>query len=379
MKALTISSPLNATVSAWGNYFEAKNPKPVNLMQWLNSSKYATQVTAIRKAGTKQERDAMKAKLPAITPSGTFSSREEGGLLQHSGLIQIDIDLKENTHIANFRELKEQLANVQNIAYLGDSVSGKGFWGLVPILHPDKHKQHFAALRNDFLKWGIVLDEKPGNVASLRGYSWDDEAYFNHNAVPYSKVYESKPEAYKPKTSGHFVVSTETEKVEAVLKQIEGRRADITPGYGNWFSLGCSLANEFGENGRHYFHRISQYNNGYSQRETDNQFNRCLSRRYSFTLATFFEVAKQHGFTWKEVLVKPSLKPAPKANSAQDNAPKPQREAFGLPPGMRAVNGILEVDGIPFAWLNQDEEADAKERMKGNELQIMEQLNQNLN
>ncbi len=380
MDTMIQNSILNVEVSAWGSYFEAKNPKPVNLMQWLNSSKYAVQVTAIRKAVTKQERDAMKAKLPAITPSGTFSSREEGGLLQHSGLIQIDIDSKENTHITNFGELKEQLANVQNIAYLGYSVSGEGFWGLVPILYPDKHKQHFTALKKDFLAWGIVLDEKPGNVASLRGYSWDPEGYFNHNAVPYSKLHEAKPEAYKPNPSVRFEASSESEKVEAVLKQIEGKSFDITEGYGNWFSLGCALANEFHETGRDYFHRISQFNKAYSQRETDNQFNRCLSGRYRFTLATFFEVAKQHGFTWKEVLVKPSAKPAPRATSAQDIAPKPQeQEAFGLPPGMKLVNKVLEVDGLPFEWLNKEERADAKERMKGNELQIMEQLNQNLN
>lgn len=372
-------SILNVEVSAWGNYFEAKTPKPVILMKWLTSSKYAAQVEAIRKATTKQERDAMKAQLPAITPSGTFSRREEGGLLKHSGLIQIDIDFKENTHIANFTELKEQLARVQNIAYLGLSVSGTGFWGLVPILHPDKHKQHFAALKNDFLNWGIRLDEKPGNVASLRGYSWDDEAHFNHHATPYAKLYEAKPEAYKPNPSASFEANTEAEKVEATLKQIEGRNFDITKGYGNWFSLGCALANEFNETGREYFHRISQFHKGYSQRETDNQFNRCLSRRYSFTLATFFEVAKQHGFTWKEVLVKPSVKPAPRANSAQDITPKPQeQEVFSLPPGMKLVNKVLEVDGIPFEWLNEEEQADAKKRMKGNELQIMEQLNPNL-
>lgn len=364
MKTLTISSPLNATVSAWANYFEAKSPKPISLMKWLTSSKYALQVEAIRKAGTKQERDAMKAKLPAITPSGTFSSREEGGLLQHSGLIQIDIDFKENTHIANFSELKEQLARVQHVAYLGLSVSGKGFWGLIPILHPDKHKQHFAALKNDFLALGICLDEKPGNVSSLRGYSWDAEAYFNHNATPYSNLFETTPEAYKPKTSARFEASTEGEKVEAVLKQIEGRNFDITEGYGNWFSLGCALANEFSETGRDYFHRISQFHRGYNQRETDNQFNRCLTGRYSFTLATFFDRAKQHGFTWKEVLVKPSMKPAPRATSAQDIAPKPQeQEAFGLPPGMKLVNKILEVDGIPFEWLNEEEQADAKKRL----------------
>jgi hypothetical protein len=45
---------------------------------------------------------------------------------------------------------------------------------------------------------------------------------------------------------------------------------------------------------------------------------------------------------------------------------------------MKLVNKILEVDGIPFEWLNKEEQADAKERMKGKELQIMEQLNPSL-
>lgn len=382
METAIQNSILNVEVSAWGNYFEAKNPKNVSLMKWLNSSKYAAQVTAIRKAAGKKERDAMKAQLPAITPSGTFSSREEGGLLQHSGLIQIDIDLKENTHIANFRELKEQLANVQNIAYLGLSVSGTGFWGLVPILHPDKHKHHFTALRNDFLKWGIVLDEKPGNVASLRGYSWDAEAYFNHNAVPYSKVYEAKPEAYKPKTSARFEASTESEKVEAILAQVEAGRIDITAGYSTWFSIGCSLANEFGETGRDYFHRLSQWHLDYSQGRTDKQYTDCAKHKYRYTLGTFFDVAQQHGLTWKALLhTSKAIQPSQKANSAPRG--KEQPNAQGLPEGVKIIpiNGkqTLEVDGIPFEWLNQEERADAKERMRGNELRIMEQLNPNLN
>jgi hypothetical protein len=345
-------SILNVEVSAWGNYFEAKTPKPVSLMKWLTSSKYAPQVEAIRKATTKQERDAMKAQLPAITPSGTFSSREEEGLLQHSGFIQIDIDFQDNTHITNFNQLKEELAKVENIAFLGLSVSGTGFWGLIPILHPDKHKQHFAALKNDFLALGIRLDEKPGNVASLRGYSWDPKAHFNHNAIPYAKLYEVKPEAYKPNPSVRFEASTESEKVEAILNQIEAHANDITSGYSNWFNLGCALANEFGEAGRDYFHRVSQFNHGYSQQETDKQFDRC-KKNYKIKLATFFLIAKQHGFTWKEVLVKPPSKSEPL--SAPPQRPK-------LPPGMALVNGTLEVDGLPFQWLTEEEQRQAQIR-----------------
>jgi hypothetical protein len=38
---------------------------------------------------------------------------------------------------------------------------------------------------------GITLDDKPKNVASLRGYSYDPEGYFNHSAIPF--INKSKP------------------------------------------------------------------------------------------------------------------------------------------------------------------------------------------
>ena len=36
------------------------------------------------------------------------------------------------------------------MAYCGLSVSGKGFWGLIPIANPDKHRLHFTALKEAF-------------------------------------------------------------------------------------------------------------------------------------------------------------------------------------------------------------------------------------
>jgi hypothetical protein len=104
------NSCLNVNVSAWASYYETANPKQVNLLTWLNSPKYAQQVEAIRAAGTKAERDKLKALLPAITPSGIFSRRDEAGLIKHSGFMQVDIDHKENAHIGNYTELKAQLA-----------------------------------------------------------------------------------------------------------------------------------------------------------------------------------------------------------------------------------------------------------------------------
>jgi hypothetical protein len=181
-------SVLNVEVSCFRNYDTPQNPVPINLMTWLTSTKYKDKVEAIRSIDDKRERDAIKATLPAITPSGIFSYRSQSKLIHHSGLIQIDIDLSpKNKLISNWEDLKAELIKLPQIAYLGKSVSGLGYWGLIPIpADSEGHKLYFDSLKEIFLKsWGIELDDKPKNVASLRGYSFDPEAYFNHQAKLY--------------------------------------------------------------------------------------------------------------------------------------------------------------------------------------------------
>ncbi len=181
-------SVLNVEVSCFKNYDTPQDPKTINLLIWLTSTQYKDKVEGIRSNNDKKERDAIKSKLPAITPSGIFSYRKESDLIRHSGLIQIDIDLNgKNKLISNWDELKTELKKLPQIAYLGKSVSGRGYWGLIPIPpDPNGHKLYFDSLKDIFLSnWGIEIDDKPKNVASLRGYSFDEEAYFNHQAKPF--------------------------------------------------------------------------------------------------------------------------------------------------------------------------------------------------
>lgn len=178
-------SVLNVEVSCFRNYDTPQNPVTINLMTWLTSTKYKDKVEAIRAIDDKRERDAVKATLPAITPSGIFSYRSQTNLKKHSGLIQIDLDLTENNKlITNWTDLKSELIKIPQIAYLGKSASGRGYWGLIPIpSESENHKFYFDGLFDIFLnKLGIELDDKPKNVSSLRGYSFDPEAYFNHQA-----------------------------------------------------------------------------------------------------------------------------------------------------------------------------------------------------
>lgn len=301
---------LNIEVSCFKNYVTPDNPRPVSLLTWLKSAKYRHQVEAIRSTEEKAKRDQLKAALPAITPSGLFRRREEKALLKHSGLIQFDIDLKENGHISNYSVLKKELCKIVNVAYVGLSVSGRGYWGLIPIANPMRHKAHFAALKEDFARFGIILDDKPGNVASLRGYSYDPGGLFNPDAKPYTRVKEKSQNKIYRRSTHSTLKEVDAEKIEAILSQIEAKRIDITAGgYRPWFEIAAALANEFGEAGRDYFHRISQFYSGYNSGECDRQFTACLRRPYRYTLGTVFDVALQYGIEYKEVFGYPKQRP----------------------------------------------------------------------
>ncbi|WP_051211248.1 BT4734/BF3469 family protein [Runella zeae] len=179
-------SILDRAVSIFANYNTPHNPKTVTIRQFLTSTKYRDKVEYIRALKTKPERDIIKATLPAITPSGVFTYRASKNLVEHSGLICLDIDYKGNESIGNFDDLKEQLVKIPNIAFCIKSVSGMGYAVGIPIRYPDKHVLHFEALKKIFLQYlEINIDAACRDVTRLRGYTYDDSVYLNDKAVPF--------------------------------------------------------------------------------------------------------------------------------------------------------------------------------------------------
>ncbi len=295
-----MQSTLNVDVSLFEHYHAPDSPRPVNLLDWLRSDCHKTSVEQIRATTDKTRRDALKSRLPCITPSGTFSRRSSSALIRHSGLICLDIDGKDNQYIGNFAQLKAELCKIVNVAYCGLSVSGAGYFLLIPLLHQQQHKIHFEALKEDFGRYGIKLDASCGDVCRLRGYSYDPDAYINHQPVTYTRLVEKRPRSPpildRPTTAP---AGQTQQRVEHVIRVIIARQLDITGSYHQWFQIGCSLANEFGEAGRIYFHHISQYYTDYDPAKTDRQFNQCLIRGYSYRIGTFFKYCQDAGIGYQ--------------------------------------------------------------------------------
>lgn len=60
--------------------------------------------------------------------------------------------------------------------------------------------------------------------------------------------------------------------------------------------MGFALSDEFGEDGRDYFHRLSSFYPGYSYEEANAQYNRCLtSKGHGITIKTLFYLAQKAG------------------------------------------------------------------------------------
>jgi len=184
---------LDSPVSIFANYNTPSNPKTVTIRQFLTSTKYRAEVERIRATEDKAERDKLKSTLPAITPSGVFSYRAADCLIEHSGLICLDIDHKGNEEIGNFFELNEQLVKSPSVAFCIKSVSGKGYAVGIPIAYPEKHGQHFDALKRILWQsFGIVVDKACRDVSRLRGYSFDEDVYLNDKAKVFTLYDEPK-------------------------------------------------------------------------------------------------------------------------------------------------------------------------------------------
>lgn len=291
-------SILNVEVSRYNNCKD-NTGTVVNLLRWLQDDSLKAKVAAIRAISDKDERDKLKkSTLPGITVCGTFSIRKKECLLKHSGLICIDIDLKDNKHLGNYDQIKRVVSTAPFVAYCGISVSGTGYFVIIPVLSPKKHDQHFEAIRRLFERLKINIDITGKDINRLRFYSWDDAPYINHSAVPFSYTREDKEpiSPIKMRRYKYAARNNTTSKVEASIKEITARCIDITDKYKHWYEIGFALATEFREAGRQYFHQVSQYHSGYKSDEADKKYTELLkSNKSKYSIGTFFYQCQTHG------------------------------------------------------------------------------------
>lgn len=268
---------------------------------FLFCKEYKDDILRLRAVFDKEKRNALKRSLPQATISGVFSpTRAKNNLSQHSGLICVDIDAKDNPDILDWETLKQDLSVLPQIAYCALIVSGKGLFLVIPLRYPEKHLQQFRQLQIDFRKMGIMIDSACSDITRLRCLSYDEHPIINENATLYEGVYVEKPKHKSFPTCFIYEGENTSAEVAVCCRKIQQCGIDITASYDDWLKVGCALAT-LGESGRSLFHICSRQNAKYNAAKTDKMFTDLLRRNYQqVNIGTFFWMCKQHGITTKE-------------------------------------------------------------------------------
>lgn len=264
------------------------------LLEFLNNVEYDA-IQKLRSCTDQNRRKQIKLSLPQATISGIFSpTRAAGNLVRHSGLICVDIDGKDNPHIANFNTLIEDtLSQLEEVAYASRSVSGNGYFVIIPLKYPEAHKAHFEKLVRDFAALDIVIDRACGDVSRLRCQSFDLHQYINLSAKPYEGLYH-EPKPVRPTYTYNFSGIDAEDKVMQLCREIANRGIDLTGSYDDWMKIGAALSS-LGESGRQWFHLCSAQNQKYNAAECDRKFNNLLRSNRRIGIGTFFYLCKNAG------------------------------------------------------------------------------------
>ncbi len=247
-----------------------------------------------------------KKTLPGATLSGLFElredecvrrdgtrftapvSRRETHLLRHTGWLAVDIDLADNKHLSDFGNVRTVCRFRPEIALLMRSCSGTGYFGLVRLAYPGRHKEQFRALLKDYAAIGVTLDKQCGNIGRVRFASWDtpDNIYINENAVPY-KGLDGAAQGLMPRCGiGHNVYNNNVYNigqgadraafwndprvrdrlVELAVRAMVSRGVNITEDYGDWCKAGWALKRH--PYGERLFHELSACSGKYSAAAT---------------------------------------------------------------------------------------------------------------
>ena len=245
-------------------------------------------IEKLRATDDDNEKRALKKTLPCATLSGVFApTRSTANLIEHSGLLCIDIDHCDTDKVM------EQLDHLNTICYLSRSASGQGVFAVVVLAYPDRHEEQFQAFA-DYLRrnYGIEVDLQCKDITRLRFVSYDADARINLNAVPYKGIKSNQVQKYQPRQY-NATQGDKMRNIELCVQQLESRRLSITSTYDNWLLVGASLASE-GECCREYFHRLSRLDANYNPSECDSKFDNLLKGQRS-TIATFFSICKDNG------------------------------------------------------------------------------------
>jgi len=276
-------------ISYYKNANDTKSTGTIALdlfLEGIKNGRWQDIVLPIRAISDKALRSEKKKLAPTVTIAGTFSERKDDKLEKHSGFISIDVD-----NIENINDVKALLRTDKYVYASFVSISGRGLCLLFKI-KGTKHREAFAGI-SEYLynKYNIIVDPTSVNVSRPRFVSYDPDLYINQ----FAELFEKYPEKKAPRKIDNVVFLDEDFK--NILNQITANRINLCENYHEWLRIGFAISHQFNENGREYFHLVSQYSTKYDADKCDKQYDSMLKASGSnqVRINTFYYYAKQAG------------------------------------------------------------------------------------
>lgn len=245
-------------------YAHAEAPRPMgattlsDLLDSIRSDEYADRVDAVRQAVAAGDKDAasqLKKRLPAVSISGCCDGRRKAavaeGRFTHSGLIQIDIDGKENPGL-DLYEARNVLIDDPRVVAVFDSPGGNGIKGIGRIPRdPARQLQSFQAVEAHFASLGIKIDTACKDPVRLCFVSHDPAAWSDLNRTaefepldldlrPHDDVLEAKTQ--------HEGLVIRAKRADITLDDLRDMLAKIgRPNYERWLEICSGAWAHFGE------------------------------------------------------------------------------------------------------------------------------------
>jgi predicted P-loop ATPase len=330
-------------ISIFENISKVSNPDSAELLDYLADTKdgrWQDLVSAVRVEKEKTKRDELKRKMPTTTLSGLFSYRSDSKILEHSGYINMDIDEIEG----DINEIKDKFMADPSVFSVFLSTSGNGLRVMFKIV-PKEHKRSFYGISEYISKvYGLVCD--PGSLSISKPFvvSFDPDLFINEKASVWTR-YPRETVLKKEITFVH----TPTDFKE-VFNNIVNRGVNICEEYADWLKLGFCLAEQFGEEGREYFHRLSMCSSKYKHERTEKQFTYCLKSKGSgVNISTFYYLAKANGInivSEKTKLIIKTVINGRKAGLKVDGILKNLKDNHGIQDADEVVNKTFDDDSI---------------------------------
>lgn len=224
-------------VTVFKNIWSTTEPMFINVVEVLKRIKDGNSkelINKIRDCDNKDERDNYKKRLPSICFSGRFSERNSESLLEHSGLICLDIDELKESDIPKIRESIE-IDSSTMACFI--SPSGKGLKVIVKINDSIVyHKGQFLSLEqhfNEILKpFGAEIDKSGKDVNRVCYESYDQDTYYNEDSDTWEEVLEEVEEK-KEVSDPDIVISLLQKWMDSKWTYAKGQRNDYLYRFGS--------------------------------------------------------------------------------------------------------------------------------------------------